>query len=223
MLGQVLVATAGLAGLVLAVLAGYYAWRRHEIGLSFFYDVQEQRAEQARAATQRAWAESVRASTVEHDGRPHLITPRGYVALLPAPITAAPQPNRALEWRWRSALECAVLAGIERGLAEGVPGKPKFGERDLAGRVDPVIVDAAGQGSSAGYRALRDVAVATGIWLALPRKDTVFAPGWDPDNFQHRLHTTPLLGLPAGEPPIVRIPLRSSAASAAAAAPQPTP
>lgn len=75
--------------------------------------------------------------------------------------------------------------------------------------MDPEIVGADGTASSAGYRAIRDVLVASGIWLAMARKDTIFAPAWTPERFAREFDTTPLLGLPVGEPPVVLTPLRS--------------
>lgn len=134
----------------------------------------------------------------------------GAPAVVEMSASAASQPTRAHAWRWRAALKRAVFAGIEKGLDQGTA--PAFGERDLAGAKDPVIVDAVGKPSSAGYRAIRDVLVGAGIWVAMARKDTVFAPEWGAERFEREFDTAPLPNLPPGEPPEVLIPYRSSAA-----------
>lgn len=209
-------------GTVLALtLAGIMVWffyKRQEIAQDVFHNIQWARVEQAQAETQRAQAEAVKACIVERDGRPYLITPGGLVAMLPEPVTtAAAGQNLARAARWRSALKRAVFAGIDLGQQDG--GRPRFGERQLAGRVEPAVVNPDGSPSSAGYRKLNQVLRAMAIWATAGR-DTVFAPGWDAARFEREFDHIPLPQLPDGEPPEVRIPLRSSAISAVTAVPQ---
>ena len=112
-------------------------------------------------------------------------------------------------WRWRAAIKRAVFAGVLLGAGS----KPQFGERDLAGEREPYVVNADGTGSSAGYRKINRALRGLGIWATAGR-DTVWGEGWDEGRFEREFDGLPLPDLPPGEPPEVRIPLRSSAIAA---------
>ncbi len=210
---QTAVIVALLAGLTLAAIVAWWTNERQRIRTDTFRELQWQRVEQAEAETRRIQAGAIRACILERDGAPWLVTPRGLVPLLPGgQVVQAAERSRAREHRWRAAIKRAVIAGVELG----VGGKPQFGERDLAG---PWIVNADGTPSSAGYRAINRLLRRAGIWTTAGR-DTVFARGWNLDRFEREFDAAPLPHLPEGEPPEVRIPLRSSAAAAISAVPQ---
>lgn len=206
-----------LGGLAVAAVAVWWANRRQEIRTETYQELQWAKIDQARAETDRAKAEAIRAMIIERDSQPYLITPRGLVPMLAGgqPVQAA--NNRAREWRWRSACKAAAHTGVALGEAQGKT--PRFGERDLASAEQPYVVTADGQPSSAGYRDLQRLLVRAGVWVVVDRKGTSWARGWNLERFEREFDALPLLNLPDGEPPEVRIVPRSSALPAVTAAP----
>ncbi len=209
--------TAGAVGSVTV----WWANRRQQIRTETYQAMQAEDLERARAETNRVKAEAVQAMIVERETGPYLITPAGLVPLLPGGHVVQDQPNRAFEWRWRSACKAAVYTGV--ALGEQQHKTARFGERDLASAEHPYVVNADGSPSSAGYRDIQRLLVRAGVWVAVDRKGTGWARGWTLDRFEAEFDQLALPELPAGEPPEVRIVPRSSAlpaVAARAAAPQ---
>jgi hypothetical protein len=198
-----------LSVLEIGAIAVWWANRRQEIRTEAYQEQQWAKVDLARAETERAKAEAIRAMIVERDGAPWLITPRGLVPMLPGGQVVQAENNRARERRWRAAIQRAVVVGIELGQG----GKPKFGERDLAGERGAWIVNADGTPSSAGYRDINRTLRRAGVWTTAGR-DTAFARGLDAGRFEREFDQLPLPELPEGEPPDVRVPVRSSAVTA---------
>lgn len=191
----------GLAALF--AVAVFYLQQREEARLSVLKDVEFEKVERARADTERAKIEAIKACIVEREGRPFLLTPGGRLV----PMLEGPQPTTAgHRHRWLSAIKRAVYAGIELGLASG--GKPRFGERDLAGERGVWIVNADGTPNSTGYRQINQILRRAGVWTTAGR-DTAFAREWTAARFEQEIDLLHL-ELPEGEPPDVRIPPRSS-------------
>lgn len=209
-----------LAAIAVAGILVYFVFLRQNARQETFEQIEAEKVDRARAQTDReiveldrVRAELMKAMMIERDGRPYLIGPGGrLVPMLPGGTEPVPQSNRAGHWRWRAALKRAVYCGIELGRHER---RPRFGERDLAGAEvgQAWVVNPDGTPSSAGYRKLNKVLRRAGVWTTSGR-DTTWGPGWDEERFERDFDATPLLELPEGEPPEVRIPHRSSAVAA---------
>lgn len=203
--------------LLFASVVAYIAARTFAAWLTMLKDVQHNiewaKVEQARAQADIAKANALQAMTVQLPSGPHLITEAGYRPLViienAAPtqdvIPAPTNPNMAWSHRWRSALKMVVAWGIELGARDNAA--PQFGERDLAGRDMPIVVNADGTPSVAGYRRIKAVLHAWGVWQVAGR-DTVWGVGWSTERFyqRHELDTLPLPAFLEGEPPQVRVP-----------------
>jgi len=219
----VAVAVATLVLLALGGITVYWAnerWKARQVSLEASQAEQLDRerlaTEREQVALARLKLELMRDLMIERDGRPWLLTDDGRLApMLPGDLTPVSHPNQAREWRWRAAIKKTVFCGIAMGAEKG---SPQFGERDLAGR-DPEkcwVVNADGTPSSSGYRKINRVLRVLGIWITAG-KETTFAPDWTPERFEREFDHLPLPELPEGEPPMVKIPERSSAVSAVAA------
>lgn len=204
-----LIIAALLGGLAVGAVAAWWANRRQEIRTETYQELQWAQIDQARAETDRAKAEAIRAMIIERDSQPYLITPRGLVPMLAGGFAVQSENNRAREWRWRASIKRAVIAGVELGQG----GKPRFGERDLAGERGAWIINQDGTPSSSGYRDINRVLRRMRIWGTAGR-DTAFIDGWTAERFERKFDQLPLLDLPDGEPPDVRISIRSSSVTA---------
>lgn len=214
------VAIAVLAMLVLAGIFIYWANERQRLRLATLAATEAEKVDRERLATEREQValarmklELMRDLMIERDGRPWLLMDDGRLApMLPGDLTPVSHPNQARDWRWRAAAKKVVFCGIAMGAEKG---SPQFGERDLAG-AEPEkcwVVNQDGTPSSAGYRKIAGLLRKMGVWIVSGR-DTVFAPAWTPERFEREFDHLPLPALPAGEPPEVRTPDRSSAVSA---------
>lgn len=212
---QVMLVAALLTALAVGSVCVWWANRRQQIRTETYQAMQDEQLERARAETNRVKAAAVQAMIVERETGPYLITASGLVPLLPGGHVVQAQPNRAFEWRWRSACKAAVYTGV--ALGERQNKTARFGERDLASAEHPYVVNADGSPSSAGYRDIQRLLVRAGVWVAVDRKGTGWARGWTLDRFETEFDQLALPDLPAGEPPEVRIVPRSSALPAAAA------
>lgn len=219
------VAIAGLAMLVLAALAVYWANERWKARQAALDAVEAEKLDRERLATEREQValarmklELMRDLMIERDGRPWLLMDDGRLApMLPGDLTPVSHPNQARGWRWRAAIKKTVFCGIALGAESGAP---QFGERDLAGDAPEKrwVVNPDGKPSSTGYRKVNRILRQMGIWIT-SGKDTVFAPEWNAERFEREFDHLPLPDLPEGEPPVVKIPDRSSAVPAIAAVP----
>lgn len=209
--------------LLLASVIGFIATRTFASWLTMLKDIQHNiewaKVERARAEAEVAKANALQAMTVQLPSGPHLITEAGYrpLVILENPNTAALQleagepvaaptnPNLAWAHRWRSAIKMVLLWGIELGERENAG--PQFGERDLTGRDEPIIVNADGTPSVSGYRRIKSVLHAWGVWQVAGR-DTVWGVGWSTERFfkPGEIDSLPLPAYLEGEPPQVRVP-----------------
>lgn len=217
------VAVATIVLLVAGSIAVYFYFQREQARLSTLQQAEAEKADRERLETERAQVELERMKLmllrdlmIERDGRPWLVTAGGRLApMLPGDMTAVSHPNQARDWRWRAAIKKTVYCGIALGAATGAP---QFGERDLAGAEPDKcwVVNADGKPSSTGYRKVAGLLRKMGIWTTSGR-DTTFTPEWTATRFEREFDHLPLPELPEGEPPIVKIPDRSSAVPAVAA------
>lgn len=168
-------------------------------------DVRLHRRQMQHQLLLQAGAETVKATIIQVDGQSYIAQKDGALIPIGEHVTESVK-NKAHDSRWRAALWKLVQAGVQLG-RDGEPNP--FTERALAIEHPVVTHPGTDNGWSDGYRALMDILKGAKVMYAERGKAVSWAKGWDLERFVRDFPTLPLPNLPDGNPPDVRVTLRT--------------